>query len=109
MKPLVSDELWARVEPLLPQSPPRHFQHPGRKPLDHRKVLTGILFVLKTGIAWDDLPANLGVGCGRTCRAYLRRWHQTGVWRNRHALLLAEFSCCWRNSMVPIRLIGRGH
>jgi hypothetical protein len=33
-------------------------------------ILTGILFVLKTGIAWDDLPAELGCGCGKTCRRY---------------------------------------
>ena len=60
MKPLVSDELWARVEPLLPPPPKRRFRFPGRKPLDYRMILTGILFVLKTGIAWDDLPAELG-------------------------------------------------
>ena len=79
MKPLVSDALWERLHPLLPPSPPRRFRHPGRKPLDYRKILTGILFVLKTGIAWDDLPAELGCGCGKTCRHYLRAWHQAGV------------------------------
>ena len=51
MKPLVSDELWAKLEPLLPQTPPRRFRYPGRKPLNHRKILTGILLVIKTGIA----------------------------------------------------------
>jgi hypothetical protein len=51
MKPLVTDELWAEVEPLLPPAPPRRFRFPGHKPLDYRKILTGILFVLKTGIA----------------------------------------------------------
>src|SRR5689334_7336732 len=81
MKPLVSDALWERLEPLIPPPPPRHPRFPGRKPLDHRKVLTGILFVLKTGIAWDDLPAELGCGCGKTCRHYLRLWHRSGVWR----------------------------
>jgi transposase len=89
---LVTDALWERIQPLLPPPPQRHFHFPGRKPLGYRKVLTGILFVLKTGIAWDDLPAELGCGCGKTCRHYLRLWHQAGVWRRLHALLLAELN-----------------
>ncbi|HXG10391.1 MAG TPA: transposase, partial [Gemmataceae bacterium] len=75
MKPLVSDALWQRLEPLLPPPPTRRFRFPSRKPLDYRKILTGILFVLQTGIAWDDLPAELGCGCGKTCRHYLRLWY----------------------------------
>lgn len=92
MKPLVSDALWERLQPLLPAPPPRRFRFPGRKRIDYRRILTGILFVLKTGIAWDDLPADLGCGCGKTCRGYLQRWHQSGVWRQLHALLLAELN-----------------
>src|SRR6267143_406219 len=92
MKLLVSDALWERLQPLLPPPPKRRFRFPGRKPLDYRKILTGILFVLKTGIAWDDLPAELGCGCGKTCRHYLRTWHQAGVWLKLHALLLAELN-----------------
>jgi len=92
MKPLVTDALWERIQPLLPAPPPRRFRFPGRKALDYRKILTGILFVLKTGIAWDDLPAELGCGCGKTCHRYLRRWHQAGVWLQLHALLLAELN-----------------
>jgi transposase len=92
MKPLVSDALWERLQPLLPPPPERRARFPGRKPLDYRRVLTGILFVLKTGIAWDDLPADLGCGCGKTCRHYLCLWHQAGVWRQLHALLLAELN-----------------
>jgi transposase len=92
MKALVSDELWERVQPLLPAPPQRRFRFPGRRPLDYRKILTGILFVLKTGIAWDDLPAELGCGCGKTCRHYLRLWYQAGVWQKLHALLLAELN-----------------
>lgn len=92
MKPLVTDALWERLQPLLPPPPSRRFRFPGRKPLDYRKVLTGILFVLKTGMAWDDLPAELGCGCGKTCRHYLQLWHQAGVWRQLHAVLLAELN-----------------
>jgi transposase len=90
MKPLLSDELWQRLQPLLPPPPPRRFRFPGRKPLDYRKILTGILFVLKTGIAWEDLPAELGCGCGKTCRDYLKRWYRSGVWHRLHQLLLTE-------------------
>jgi len=104
MKPLVTDALWERLEPLLPPPPPRRFRFPGRKPLDYRMILTGILFVLKTGIAWDDLPAELGCGCGKTCRRYLRRWHRAGVWRQLHALLLAELNAAdkidWQRALI---------
>jgi transposase len=89
-KQLVSDELWARIEPLLPPEKPRRFRFPGRKPVDRRKVLTGIIFVLKTGIAWDDLPAELGWGCGRTCRETLAAWQRAGVWQRLHEVLLSE-------------------
>jgi len=92
MKPLVTDALWERIEPLLPPLPRRRFRFPGRKPIDQRKILTGILFVLKTGIAWDDLPSDMGCGCGKTCRHYLRFWHEAGVWLRLHALLLAELN-----------------
>ena len=92
MRVFVTDALWNRLEPLLPPPPQRRFRFPGRKPLDYRKILTGILFVLKTGIAWDDLPAELGFGCAKTCRHYLQTWHQSGVWVKLHAVLLAELN-----------------
>jgi transposase len=60
-KPLVSDELWQRIEPLLPQPKPGRFRFPGRKPLDYRKVLTGIIFVLKTGIPGRSCPRRWAV------------------------------------------------
>jgi transposase len=109
MKPLVSDALWERVEPLLPPPPPRRFRFPGRKPLDYRKILTGIVFVLKTGIAWDDLPADLGCGCGKTCRHYLQVWHQAGVWQALHALLLAELNAAdeidWSRALIDASFV----
>jgi transposase len=66
-KPLVDDELWGVIEPLLPAPKPRRFRYPGRKPVDNRRALTGILFVLKTGIGWEDLPQEMGCGSGMTC------------------------------------------
>jgi transposase len=89
-KLLVEDRLWKLVEPLLPAPKPRRFRYPGRKPLDNRKALTGILFVLKTGIAWNDLPQEMGCGSGVACWARLRDWHQAGVWEELHRVLLAK-------------------
>ena len=79
IKSLLPDGLWQELDPLLPPPKPRRFRFPGRKQLDRRKVLTGILFVLKTGISWDDLPAELGLGCGRTCRDYLKKLQEIGA------------------------------
>jgi transposase len=61
-KLLVSDELWAVIAPLLPPEPPK--ARGGRPRLDDRKVLTGIIFVLKSGIGWELLPSELGCGSG---------------------------------------------
>jgi transposase len=83
---LLPDELWAAVAPLLP--PPRPRPKGGRPPVADRKALTGILFVLKTGIQWEDLPQEMGCGCGMTCWRRLRDWHQAGVWDALHAVFL---------------------
>ena len=88
--PLLTDALWTRIEPLLPPHKPRRRRFPGRKPIDDRKALTGILFVLKTGINWEDLPQEMGCGCGMTCWRRLRDWNQAGVWQTLHETLLAE-------------------
>lgn len=89
-KLLVDDELWALVEPLLPPAKPRRRLHPGRKPLDSRKVLTGILFVLKTGIPWEDLPQEMDCGSGMTCWRRLHDWQEAGVWQALHKLMLTK-------------------
>ena len=89
-KPLLPDDLWNRIEPLLPPPKPRRFRFPGRKPIENRKALTGILFVLKTGIPWEDLPRELGCGRGMTCWRRLRDWQEAGVWQAVHENLLAE-------------------
>lgn len=89
-KPLLPDALWELVEPLLPPPKPRRFRCPGRKPVDNRKVLTGILFVLKTGIPWQDLPVEMGCGCGMTCWRRLRDWQEAGVWFALYQVLLAH-------------------
>ena len=89
-RPLLTDELWQRIEPLLPPPKPRRFRFPGRKPLTNRQALTGILFVLKTGLKWNDLPRELNCGSGSRCRRRLAEWQEAGVWVRLHALLLDE-------------------
>lgn len=86
---LVDDELWELIQPLLPRSP-RRYCHPGRRRIDDRNVLNGVLFVLTTGIAWQRLPQELGFGSGMTCWRRLRDWQQAGVWQQLHELLLAR-------------------
>jgi transposase len=87
-KPLVPDELWSIVRPLLPPHPPQ--PKGGRKPVDDRKCLAGILFVLKTGIGWEDLPQEMGCGSGMTCWRRLRDWQAAGVFDRLHEALLAK-------------------
>ncbi len=70
----VEDGLWEWIEPLLPVVE-RRYRYPGRKRLDQRKVMCGILFVLYTGIRWEFLPQELGFGSGMTCWRRLRDWN----------------------------------
>jgi transposase len=84
--PLLPDELWAIVAPLLPSEPPK--PKGGRPRVPDRAALTGILFVLKSGIPWEMLPHEMGCGRGVTCWRRLRDWQAAGVWdRLHHALL----------------------
>jgi len=56
--------------------------------MDDRAALTGILFVLKTGIPWEMLPREMGCGSGMTCWRRLKEWHKAGVWERLHRALL---------------------
>jgi transposase len=85
-KELVSDELWEVIEPLLPPEPPK--PKGGRPRIDDRAALTGIVFVLKSGIPWEMLPKEMGCGSGSTCWRRLRDWEEAGVWRELHRVLL---------------------
>jgi transposase len=76
-KPLVSDQLWEIVEPLLPPELPK--PKGGRPRVPDRAVLGGIIFVLKSGIPWRMLPKEMGFGSGATCWRRLRDWQETGV------------------------------
>jgi transposase len=85
-KPLLPDELWEIIEPILPRRAPS--PKGGRPPVDDRRALTGILFVLKTGIPWEDLPCEMGCGSGMTCWRRLRDWQKDGTWDRIHKALL---------------------
>src|ERR1043166_3400405 len=85
-KPLVSDALWEAIAPLLPPEPPK--PKGGRPRIPDRAALTGILFVLRTGLPWEYLPQELGWGSGMTCWRRLRDWQGQGIWGQVHQVLL---------------------
>jgi transposase len=84
----ISTALWKRIEPLLPDVKPS--LKGGRPRVSDQQALNGILYVLRTGIGWEDLPQALGYGSGMTCWRRLRDWQAAGVWHRLHQVLLAE-------------------
>jgi len=111
-KPLLDDGLWAIIEPVIPVKP-RRFKHPGRKRVPDRACLTGILFVLLTGIQWERLPKEMGCGCGMTCWRRLAEWQREGVWQKVHEVLLARLNAAhqldWSRAVVDsssVRAVG---
>ena len=113
-RPIVDDALWAEIEPLLPKKR-RRKRNPGRKPLCNRRALTGILFVLQSGIPWEYLPQEMDCGSGMTCWRRLKYWQRRGVWDRLHRILLAklrgaeclDFSRAIADSST-IRAVGAG-
>ena len=83
---LVTDALWAVVEPLLPRE--RLKPKGGRPRVPDRAALTGILFVFQSGIPWEMLPQEMGCGSGMTCWRRLRDWRAAGIWAKLHHVLL---------------------
>jgi len=86
-KLLVSDELWNLVEPILPKHP--YVPGVGKPRVPDRICLTGIIFVLKTGIPWEYFPHEMGC-CGMTLWNRLDEWREAGVWEQLHRLLLNQ-------------------
>jgi transposase len=85
-EPLVPDDLWEAIEPLLPKEPPK--PRGGRPRVPDRAALGGIVFVLRTGCPWRLLPKELGCGSGATCWRRLRDWQVAGVWERLHTRVL---------------------
>jgi transposase len=101
-EPLVSDELWELIEHILPPEPPK--PKGGRHKVPDRHALTGILFVLKTGIPWEDLPQEMDCGSGMTCWCRLRDWQLEGVWERIHQVCLERLQAAdridWRRAVL---------
>jgi transposase len=114
-KELLPDDLWALVEPILPPDAPRRERNAGRKRLCNRVCLRGVLFVLKTGIPWEDLRSEMGCGCGMTCWRRLRDWKAAGVWDGMRAVVFdrlraagnLDFSRAVADS-ASLRAVGAG-
>jgi transposase len=106
-KPLVPDELWRRIEPLLPKEPPK--PKGGRPRKSDRACLTGIVYVLKTGIGWEELPQEMGCGSGMTCWRRLRDWQRAGVWDAVHQAFLDELGRAgkidWERASIDASLV----
>jgi transposase len=113
-EPLLSEQLWQRIEPLLPKHKQgRNVQYAGRKPVDARKVMTGIVFVLKTGVPWKSLPATSDFPSGHTCRRRLLEWDRKGVWRRLWQSILSELQAegklSWERGVVDSSSVRAGH
>jgi transposase len=88
---ILTDDLWQRVEHCMPPTPHRR-RVPGPHPISDRAVLAGILFVLKSGLPWDELPGEMGAGSGMTCLRRLRKWQQEGRWKRIRRALAGAFA-----------------
>ena len=73
---LLTDAQWQKIEPLLPK--PKRSPRGGRRPVDNRRVLEGILWVLRSGARWKDLPTEFP--SPSTCWRRLRDWEEQDVW-----------------------------
>ena len=87
---LLTDALWKRIEPHLPLSKPS--PKGGRPRVSNRNTVAGILFVLRHGLPWRDLPLELGHGSGITCWRRLVAWQAAGVWDAVWQAMLAELN-----------------
>jgi transposase len=80
----LTDEQWERLNPLLPPQKPRT----GRPATDHRQIINGILWILRTGAPWRDLPERYGPW--QTVYGRFNRWREKGIWQQIFERLLAE-------------------
>lgn len=101
-RPILTDEKWNQIQHLFPPPPPR--PKGGRKRVDYRRVLTGILFVLRTGIPWHQLPLELGCGSGMTAWRRLRDWQALGLWQRLLEHFVQELGTSGRLAATDVML-----
>jgi transposase len=111
---LVPDGLWDLITPLLPAATPK--RKGGRPRLPDRACLSGILFVLRSGIPCEMLPQEMGCGSVMTCWRRLRDWQQAGIWDLIHFVLLNWLSrygqIDWSRAVIDrssVRAVFGGH
>ena len=104
---LLPDDLWDEIEQLFPEY--QASSDGGRPPKDARTVLTAILFVLKTGIAWEDLPHEAFACSYKTCTRRIAEWTRLGIWQQMHELFLAKLRGAdvldWSRVLVDCSLV----
>jgi transposase len=76
----IDDVLWAELEPFIPRPPQSVRRGGAKRRISERDVVSGMLFILRTGIAWTRLPAELNYGSGSGIYTYLRRWEGYEGW-----------------------------
>ncbi|MEV0111230.1 IS5 family transposase [Nocardia sp. NPDC050799] len=104
---VVTDGLWTRLEPLIPMRE-RRFRYPGRHRSDDRAALEGILYVVRTGIGWNQLPTGLFGVSGATCWRRLSEWSEAGVWQQLHEGVLNELRAAGRLELSRV-LVDASH
>jgi transposase len=87
MRPLIIDSIWDQIQAILPPEKPRNVRFSGRKPMDRRRLITGIALVINTGVPWKKLSPQLGCGSHATCRSYWNALRKAGTWDRIHELL----------------------
>ncbi|MGO8949381.1 MAG: transposase [Ktedonobacterales bacterium] len=106
----LSDAQWARIQPLLPPA-----RREGRPRANERRTLEGILYQLRTGCRWQDVPT--GYGSGVTCWRRLTQWELDGTWDRIWPVLVATLDAAGRvawaraflqGTIVPVRRNSRG-
>jgi transposase len=104
---LLPDELWNEIEQLFPEYEPS--PGGGRPPKETRTVLTAVLFVLKTGIGWKDLPTEAFGVSYKTCTRRIDEWIARGIWQQIHELFLAKLRGAdlldWSRVLVDCSLV----
>ena len=104
---LLPDELWNEIAGLFPAYEPS--PDGGRRPKADRQVLTAILFVLKTGMAWEDLPQDAFDCSYKTCLRRLEMWTEIGLWERMHQLFLTKLRGAdkldWSRVLVDCSLV----